>query len=397
MARPRRITVAERRTRIALRHRLAPSARTDDVAAIADAVVALHSTDPASVYLSAVARMAHPSLDAVDDALYERRTVVRHHAMRRTLWVMTPPVARTAHAACTTGLAPTEWNRLARMIEESGIADDGDAWVDDAKVQVLTALAEVDAATARQLGASVPALQAKLQVAPGKRYATTQGAHTRVLTNLGFDGSIMRGRPSSWVNSEYAWTSAEQWLPGGLHGLERDEAAADLARRYLAAFGPASTADLQWWAGWTKGLTVSSLAAVEAVEVLTDDGPAWVLPDDTERVTSRERWVAFLPALDPSTMGWKSRAFYLGDRGAFGGPLFDRAGNAGTTVWVDGEVVGAWGQRPDGTVVYRLLVDVPDARRRALDRAAGDLTDLLAGTVVKPRFPTNLVKELAAS
>ncbi len=81
----RRITVGERRARLARRHRLVPATRTDDVAAIADSVVALHSSDPVSVFLSALARMRHPSIAAVEAALYEARSVIRFHAMRRTL------------------------------------------------------------------------------------------------------------------------------------------------------------------------------------------------------------------------------------------------------------------------------------------------------------------------
>ena len=60
--------MSERRARLARRHRLVPSTRTDDVAAIADSLVALHSSDPVSVFLSAMARMRHPSIAAVEDA-----------------------------------------------------------------------------------------------------------------------------------------------------------------------------------------------------------------------------------------------------------------------------------------------------------------------------------------
>ena len=67
----RRISVGERRARLARRHRLVPSTRTDDVAAIADSVVALHSSDPVSVFLSVLARMRHPSIAAVEAALYD--------------------------------------------------------------------------------------------------------------------------------------------------------------------------------------------------------------------------------------------------------------------------------------------------------------------------------------
>src|SRR3954454_4153920 len=269
----RTITVGERRSRLADRHRLTGATRTDDVAAIADAVVGLHSTDPATVYLSAVARMQHPSIDVVSRALYDDRTVVRHHAMRRTLWVFTPGVARIAHAACTVALAEAQNKRLARMVEDSGIATDGAAWSKSAKADLLVALASMGSATARQLGKQVPSLTEKLQLVVGGRTVNTQGAHTRLLLNLGFDGAIIRGRPKgSWNASEYPWSVADEWLPGGLTGEDPRDAAAGLARLYLDRFGPATTADLQWWAGWTTGGTKKAIAAAGAVAVDLEGG-----------------------------------------------------------------------------------------------------------------------------
>lgn len=397
MAPLRRVPDEERRARLVRRHLLAPSARRDDPEGIADALVALHSTDPATVYLSAAARMAAPSLAAVDDALYARRAVVRHHAMRRTVWVMTPPVARAAHAACTVGLAAVEWRRLVKMVEDSGIAADGAAWVEGARAHTLAALHELGTAGARELGRHVPELTAKLHLAVGKPYAGTQGAHSRILQNLGFDGAIIRGRPTAgtWTSGEYAWSAAGDWLPGGLAGMDPREAARDLLDRYLRAFGPVTTADIRWWAGWTATVTTRALGDVGAVPVETGTGPGWLHPDDTDPVDDAEPCVALLPSLDPTTMGWKERDWTLGDHGAFAGPLFDRNGNAGPTVWVDGRVVGGWAQRVDGAVVTRLLVKVPQRRVAQVARVAERLTALLDGQVVRPRFPTPLQTELA--
>ena len=68
------ITVDERRARLARRHLLLPEHRTDDVAAIADAVVALHSSDPVTVYLSAAACIARAT------------SGVATHRVRRIAW-----------------------------------------------------------------------------------------------------------------------------------------------------------------------------------------------------------------------------------------------------------------------------------------------------------------------
>ena len=92
-------------------------------------------------------------------------------------------------------------------------------------------------------------------------------------------------------------------------------------------------------------------------------------------------------------MGWQGRGWYLGPHGP---RLFDRSGNAGPTVWVDGRIVGGWAQRPDGEVVHQLLEDVGREAAGAVDRAAADLTSWFGGTWVKPRFGTPLQRELAA-
>ena len=347
-----------------------------------------------------MARMKHPSIDAVSKALYDDRTVVRHHAMRRTLWVLTPQMARAAHAACTVALATTQSKRLAKMVEQSGVATDGAAWATVAKAEILAALTSMGTATSRQVGLAVPALTDKLHLNVGNAKVAIGGAHTRLLLNLGFDGAIVRGRPKgSWTNSEYPWSVAGQWLAGGLTGVDVEIGAAEMAGNYLARFGPASTADLQWWAGWTAGTAKRALAAIGAVEVELDAesgrGPGWVLPDDTgDEVT--KPWIAFLPALDPTTMGWKDRSWYLGDLAKFGGPVFDVNGNAGPTIWVDGRVVGGWAQRKSGDIAFKLLADMPEKRVKSIGTEAERLRDLIGEARVNVRFPAPMQKELLA-
>jgi len=129
------ITDAERRALIAHRHRLLPERRTDDVVEIVRSLVALHSSDPVSVYLSVLTRMRNPDIKAVEEALYESRSIVRHHAMRRTLWVTTPDMARTVHAAATRKVAAAERRKTIRFLGENGI-EDPEAWLDAARASL---------------------------------------------------------------------------------------------------------------------------------------------------------------------------------------------------------------------------------------------------------------------
>jgi hypothetical protein len=387
----RRIDVEERRARLAVRHHLAPTARTDDVVAIADDLVALHSSDPVSVYLSATARMRAPSLAAVDAALYDERTLIRHHAMRRTLWVTGHETARLTHAAATVDLHAVQLRYLRAALAGGGVADP-DAWVAAGRDAVLDVLA-AGPLTAREIGQRLPELTVPVPVGTG-RLATTAAAHTRLLLVLGFAGDVVRARPTgTWINGQYRWAATGSWFPGGFGGADRRAAAADLARRWLAAFGPGTRADLQWWAGWTAATTTRALADAGAVEVELAAETGVVLPDDLDPGPV-EPWVALLPGLDPTTMGWKRRDWYLDPEVA--AAVFDRNGNAGPTAWADGRVVGGWVQRKDGTVALKLLADVGAAQRDALEAAAGELEKLVGDVRFGVRFPAPLQAELLA-
>jgi hypothetical protein len=214
-----------------------------------------------------------------------------------------------------------------------------------------------------------------------------------VLLLLGFDGRVVRARPTgTWINGQYRWAATSAWWSEGFGALEPRVAAAGLARRWLAVFGPGTRADLAWWAGWTGAVTKRALADVEAVEVALDEGPGYVLPEDLEPAPPALPSAVLLPGLDPSTMGWKQRGFHLDpDDVAL---LFDRNGNGGPTAWVDGRIVGGWHQRADGEIALHLTADVGAEATAALAARAEELTALLGDVRFRVRFPAPLQAKL---
>jgi hypothetical protein len=379
------IDTEERRARLAERHRLLPHTRTDDLPQIADDLVALHSSDPVTVFLSAMSRMVHPSIEAVEQALYTDRTLIRHHGMRRTLWVATPPVVRLIHAAATRDLLATERRRTGQLLAASGV-EDPERWLAEAEAQILADLREYGPSTAREIGQRGAGLRQRLQLAPGKRYAAVQSAHTRVLYILGFDGKMLRGQPSSWINGAYRYVEAESWLPGGLGDLDPRQASAELADRWLQRFGPATTVDLQWWMGWTMKKTKQALADCGAVAADLDGEPGWLAADDPPAGPA-EPWVAVLPGLDPTIMGWKQRDWYLPSTSM---EVFDSAGNGGPSLWVDGRVVGAWAQTKDGEIHTHYFERVTAARRREIDQRVEEMKTWIGDTRFTVRFPGDI-------
>jgi hypothetical protein len=390
----RRIDVGERRARLALRHHLAPAALARGPVDVARDLVVLHGTDPASVYLAAAARTRSPDLSAIDRAMYEERALLRILGMRRTMFAVPVEIAPVVHAACTRAIAAQERRKLVRFIEQSGFADDASTWLKEAEEAAVAAIMARGQALATELSAAVPLLRQQLVLGVGTRSEATQPIVTRVLFLLAADSRIIRARPrGSWTSSQYRWTLIDSWLPGGLPELATEAARVELVRRYLAAFGPATAADVKWWTGWTAAEVKRALAGIGPAEVGLDGATGLVLPDDIEPVPGGgEPWVALLPALDPTVMGWTGRAWYLGDHAP---ALFDRSGNPGPTIWCDGRIVGGWAQRRDGEVAIRLLEDIGAEAIAAVAAAAGRLRDQLGDVRVTPRFRTPLERELS--
>lgn len=386
------ISDQQRRARLGLRHRLAPDTWTDDVATIADDLVALHSSDPVSVFLSAGLRMVNPSIAAVEHALYEDRWLLRHHAMRRTLWVMTPEVATLAHASSTVKVAAAERRKLLGWLEST--VDDPQTWLDEATERLVQAIDKAGMTTTRALGQELPDLNIDLAVSAGTRQPATVAAHQRILLQAAFEGRITRARPlGSWIGSQYRWAAMKSWSEDGVGELDPRHACAELLRLWLARFGPGTTADLRWWTGWTVKSVNTALADIGAVEVSLDgDGLGWVGPGDREPSEEPEPWVALLPGLDPTAMGWKDRAWYLSD--AVAARVTDRSGNIGPTVWMDGRVIGGWAQRPDGEIGMDLCESVPEERNVLMDAAVARLAAFLGDDRIRVRFPSPNQAEL---
>lgn len=373
------ISNEERRARLATRHLLLPGQRTDNIESICDSVVALHSSDPVSVYLSAGARMSNPSIQAIDEALYDSKLLSRHHAMRRTLWVTSQTVTPLAHASSSRAIAARERTRTLQLLEDSDV-EDPQAWLEAALSDVLRLVSNNGPIGTRAVGSALPDLAIPLTLAPGKPYEATINAHGRVLLLAAFEGLIVRTRPSgTWISSEYAWSSAE------MVSVDEESASAALVDLWLQRFGPGSDQDLRWWTGWTGKQVSQALEKARAVRVeLEDDVVGWVSVHDLPSPPIQP-WVSLLPALDPTTMGWKNRDWYLSKRVA--DRVFDRNGNGGPTVWIDGEIVGGWAQRPDGAIVTDIPEDVTSARREEISEACERVTALVADTRYRVRFP----------
>ena len=383
----------ERRARIARRHGIVPGKRYADPVAATEAMTVLHATEPATVYLSLQARVDGLTVDDVDRALYQDRSLVKQLAMRRTVFVFPRDLLPAAWGSTSARVAAQLRPRLAKDVEAGGLAEDGAAWVDRACAAVLARLADGSELSAKALREQLPELEGRIDVrrrqglrrqrrdvAAGAHPARRGGAASPAVATAATGASRARsGRP---------------WPPGWATYPSRGPRPRAGPSWCAAGCGPSAPAPPPTSSGGSVARSASSSrpwpTSAPSRSASTTGSTGWLLPDDLDPVTFDEPWVALLPVLDPTVMGWKSRGFYLHPEHV--PHLFDSNGNAGTTAWVDGRVVGCWVQDAAGVVEVRYVEQVPKAAQRALAVEAERLTAWLDGVRVGTVYPSAAMK-----
>ena len=373
----RSIDVAERRARLARRHRLAAGQRASDVEEAAESMVCLHATDPSTVYLSAWARVDGMTVPDLERALYVDRSLVKHLAMRRTLFVFPRATLSVAQAGASNRVADTERRRLIRDVEKAGLQRERRALARRRRASRCWRPCPTGGRPRRRSCATrSPRSRARSRTAKGSRGAGKLPVGPRVLTTLSAAGRIVRAsNDGGWTTSRPRWTSTASWLGEEIEPLTEAEGVAGLVERWLRAFGPGTRRGHQ---------VVARLDRHGGQEGAGRPRRGRGRPGRPDRIRAARR-----PGADPTgrAVGGAPAAARpdhdglvrarLVPRPATRAQLFDTNGNAGPTAWWDGRIVGGWRQTEAGEVELQLLEDVGKAGRRALD-ARGDAPDRVA-------------------
>ena len=170
---------------------------------------------------------------------------------------------------------------------------------------------------------------------------------------------------------QFTFALFDEWVPAAKR-LSREEALAELARRYFRSHGPATLEDFVWWSSLT---TTDARAGLETAgprlqrEVI--GGETYWLSPSTAGADDARPVAHLLPAFDEYTVAYKDRAAVLH-------PSHTRRANAagavlGPTVILDGEAVGNWKRtmKKDSVLIETSLwTSLKGRERSALDEAA---------------------------
>lgn len=312
-----------------------------DPTAVVDRLLAVQAQDPRGARLAVRSRLAdsveNPSASAVDEALNDRSLVVGW-LNRGTLHLVRAEDYRWLHALTAPRLATTNRTRLRQEGVSPGQADRG--------VKLI----------ARQL-ADGPATRAELQGSLESAGIPVAGqALAHILLFAALQGLILRGPMSG---REQAFVLVEDWLEPTA-AVDPETALPELARRYLAAHGPAGDRDLAKWAGITLGQARRGLKSIaaEPVEIgekarLGEPVTGGDLVDLKSRVGTGESGfgeaepVKLLGAFDPILHGWASRDWII--PGATEREVVTTNGIFRPTILAGNRIAGTW-TMPSGKV-----------------------------------------------
>lgn len=341
---------------VRLRAQRLSAARPEQVGAIVAEVAALQAQSTPAARLAVRARAGGEHLTAADvDAACAERRVVRTWLLRGTLHLVAAADLRWMLSLVGPVFAAAQRRRRLELGLDDAVCERG-----------LTLIGEA-------LAGSAPLTRAELVerlAAAGLALDPAGQAPANLLSYAALRGLICRGPERG---AEPTYVLLDEWLPGG-RTPDRDEALAELARRYLAAYGPATVRDFMWWSGLpaAPARRAFALIAAELTEVEAF-GVAAAALSATDLETGPARGVRLLGGFDSYLLGFRSRDPVL-DPGHARRVL--AGGVIRSAVLVDGRVAGTWRlERRAGLsrVVVEPFTGIAPGRRAELAAEAAGL------------------------
>ena len=177
--------------------------------------------------------------------------------------------------------------RLVGFVESAGIAKNGERWLDAAERATVAALEARGEAAAAELSKEVPQLREKIMFGEGKKWQGHQSVSDAAPQRDGGRGPDDPGPPARDLDQQPVPLGADRVVAAaGGAAWDPVEARAELVRRWLRGFGPATMNDIRWWTGLTVAELKPALAAIAPAEVDLDGEPGLVLADDLAPVAA---------------------------------------------------------------------------------------------------------------
>ena len=318
---------------------LADNSKTDNVVQIVKDVCGLHATIPKTPYISLFSRAKNFTRNQLDAELYEKRSLGKIRCVRKTVYVLPKEMIPIAYSATNMSveLASERYSRYLGVTQKEYTK----------LSQRILRLLKSGGMTAKEI----------------KNELMTDLNVSAVLNLMCDQGLLIRGNPrAGWKSSLHTYYLFHDYFPDlNLNEPSEDRAVELLVLSYLSSFGPVTENDITWWTGLNKTAIQGALKKlgeqIASAKIDGFEGAFLLLQLDMalKKASAPEnRVVNLLPALDSYIMGYKERERFLSHQHY--DKVFDRSGNATSTILLDAKVVGVWDFTADKKPVVNFLI-----------------------------------------
>jgi hypothetical protein len=317
--------------------------------AVAERLLAVQGQDPRGARLAVRARTEGVSAGDVDRSLSEERSLLISWLNRGTRHLVRSEDYPWLHALTTPPLLTSNSRRL----RQEGVSEDA----------AEKGVGVVEKALVAEGPLTRPQLRERLDAA-GVPTAGQALVHLLFLATL--RGIAVRG---PMVGKEHAFVLVRDWL-GEQRPIDREQALAELARRYLVGHAPADDRDLARWAGLPLRDARAGLAAISKQLVEREDGLVELKKTPPPAPVPPPR---LLGPFDPVLLGWTSREEIVGPHQM----LVTDNGLFRPFAMVEGRAVATW-RLASGKVTIEHLGEVKKKDAAALEADAARVLEFLA-------------------
>ena len=348
---------------------LTAKTRRKSISSLARDIGPIGAARPTVPYISLWARMQDFKREALDEALYEERSLLRVPCMRGQLYLVPaedyPAYYQVTKPFFQRGLEDLS-HFFSRTDEKCEINYD---LCDETLIQrVLEVVSSQGPHTIDELTDLLPVLGTHVYHDPEYPELGYSKLGTQLIPAMCAQGILIRARPrGGWRSQLYTYETLSSWTPQlDLEAFSSKEGLRHIVKVYIKAFGPVTVGDISLWlGGYARRHVVGALMSLSdeltRVQIANSQGVYYMCKEEVEALQSyayAEHDVSLLPPHDTYPTAYSDTSRFLSRR--YRERVFDRVGEPLGTVWLDGHIVGIWNPQPrDEHIQVRLFEPLP--------------------------------------
>jgi len=320
------------------KHHLTNDFKVDDILKITNDLCGLQATGTFEPYVYLFSRKKGFRKEELDKELYKTKSLLKVRGMRNTMFIVPKNDAPLIHNA-------TNYLKENRFEGFFNYSDFTRIEYNELETKILQVLKNE----------SLIATDIKKRIGSDRNIS--------IIISLMCDKLLLvRDKPpKGWKDRRNTYSLMKYNFPDlNFQNVEEIKAIQSLILRYIKSYGPVTEQDITWWTGFTKTKVKNAIDSIQLhiERINLFDEIHYIEKPDLESLKNispqKTQIINLLANLDPYLMGYKNRKRFINDE--IYDFVFDRSGNATTTILLDGTVIGIWDFQSKPDPIVKILL-----------------------------------------